>query len=117
MKQDYLDIVREVLDHEVVDSNNVPCGMVDDLIVEGLAGGELKVTALLVGAGAWTKRLPAMFERLGALLFGTQVTSVPWAEVESITERVKLRSEAAALGLGRADRSAAKLIGRLPGSR
>ena len=116
MKPEHLDIVRQVLDHEVVDSNNVPCGMVDDIELEGRPGEGLRVTALLVGAGAWTKRLPSAFEGLAARLFGTQLTRVPWSEVESVTERVKLRSEAEALGLGAADRKAEKLVGRLPGS-
>jgi sporulation protein YlmC with PRC-barrel domain len=116
MKQDFLDIVRQVLDHEVVDSNNVPCGMVDDLEVEGSPGETLRVTALLVGAGAWTKRLPAAFEGPARFVFGAQLTRVPWSEVESVTERVKLRSEAEELGLGGADRRASKLVGRFPGS-
>ena len=116
MKEDFLDFVRQVLDHEVVDSNNVPCGMVDDLEVESGPGEELRVTALLVGAGAWTKRLPSAFEGLAARVFGTQQTRVPWSEVESVTERVKLRSEAKDLGLGRADGKASKLVGKVPGS-
>jgi hypothetical protein len=116
VKQDYLDIVRQVLDHEVVDSDNVPCGMADDLVVEGGPGEELKVTALLVGAGAWTKRLPAAFEGLARAVFGAQATRVPWSEVESVTERIKLRSRAKELGLGGADRKASRLIEKLPGS-
>lgn len=114
MKEDYLDIVRQVLDHEVVDSNNLPCGMVDDLEVEAELGGELRVTALLVGAGAWTRRLPSAFEGLAAWVFGTQQMRVPWSEVESVTERVKLRSRAEDLGLGRADRKASKLLEKVP---
>jgi hypothetical protein len=74
------------------------------------------VTALLVGAGAWTRRLPSAFEGLAARLFGTRQTRVPWSEVESITRRVKLRSEAEALGLGRADRKASRLLEKIPGS-
>ena len=116
MREDFLDFVRQVLDHEVVDSNEVPCGMVDDLEVSGGPGGELKVTALLVGAGAWARRLPSAFEGLAARLFGTQQTRVPWSEVESVTERVKLRSEAEDLGLGRADRKASKLLENVPGA-
>ncbi len=116
MKPQHLDIVRQVLDHEVVDSNNVPCGMVDDLELEGGPGEDLRVTALLVGAGAWTKRLPSAFEGLAAFLFGTRLTRVPWSEVESVTERVKLRSEAKELGLGGADRKASEVVGMLPGS-
>jgi hypothetical protein len=116
MKEDYLDLVRQVLDHEVVDSNNVPCGMADDLEVSGEPGGELRVTALLVGAGAWTRRLPSAFEGLAAWVFGRQQTRVPWSEVESVTERVKLKSEAEELGLGRADRRAAKILENVPGA-
>ena len=116
MKEEFLDFVRKVLDHEVVDSDNVPCGMVDDLEVEGRPGEELKVTALLVGAGAWTRRLPSAFEGLAAWVFGTQQTRVPWSEVESVTERVKLRSQAEALGLGGADRKASRLLEKVPGS-
>lgn len=116
MTQDFLDFVRQVLDHEVVDSNNLPCGMVDDLEVEGEPGGELRVTALLVGPGAWTRRLPSVFEGLAAWVFGTRQTRVAWSEVESVTESVKLRSEAEALGLGRADRKASKLLEGVPGS-
>ena len=106
MTQDYLDIVRQVLDHEVVDVNNVPCGMVDDLVVEGEPGGELRVTALLVGAGAWADRLPRLFGRAVKFIFGGQRKRVPWEEVWVITERVKLKSRASELGLGVADRKA-----------
>ena len=116
MKDDFLDFVRQVLDHEVVDSNNLPCGMVDDLEVSGEPGGELKVTALLVGAGAWTRRLPSAFEGLAAFVFGRQQTRVPWSEVESVTERVKLRSRAEDLGLGAADRRASRMLEKVPGS-
>ena len=116
MTQDYLDIVRQVLDHEVVDVNNVPCGMVDDLVVEGGAGEELRVTALLVGVGAWADRLPRLFGRAAKFVFGGQRTRVPWEEVWVITERVKLKSRASELGLGVADRKASRWIRWLPGA-
>ena len=114
--QEYLDIVRQVLDHEIVDSNNVPCGMVDDVEVEGEPGGELRVTALLVGAGAWANRLPRLFGAAAKWVFGGRRTRVPWGEVSVITERIKLRSRATELGLGIADRKASRLIRGLPGA-
>ncbi|PYS98041.1 MAG: hypothetical protein DMF65_10630 [Acidobacteria bacterium] len=114
--QDYLDIVRQVLDHEVVDSNNVPCGMVDDVEVEGEPGGELKVTALLVGVGVWANRLPRVFGAAAKFVFGRRRTRVPWEEVSVITERIKLKSRATELGLGIADRKASRLIRGLPGA-
>ena len=116
MKEDYLDIVRQVLDHEVVDSNNVPCGMVDDLEVEGGPGEELRVTALLVGAGAWADRLPKLAGRAAKFLFGGRRVRVPWGEVWVITEKVKLKSRATELGLGVADRKAARWVRWLPGA-
>lgn len=114
--QDYLDIVRQVLDHEVVDVNNVPCGMADDLLVEGGPGEELKVTALLVGVGAWADRLPSLLRRAAKFLFGGRRVRVPWEEVWVITERVKLKSRASELGLGVADRKASRWIRWLPGA-
>jgi hypothetical protein len=114
--QDYLDIVRQVLDHEVVDVNNVPCGMVDDLLVEGGPGEELHVTALLVGTGAWAERLPSLLGRAAKFLFGGRRVRVPWEEVWVITERVKLKSRASELGLGVADRKASRWIKWLPGA-
>lgn len=114
--QDYLDIVRQVLDHEVVDVNNVPCGMVDDLLVEGGPGEGLRVTALLVGTGAWAERLPSLLGRAAKFLFGGRRVRVPWEEVWVITERVKLKSRASELGLGVADRKASRWIKWLPGA-
>lgn len=114
--QDFLDIVRQVLDHEVVDSNDVPCGMVDDIELEGSPGAELRVTALLVGVGAWSDRLPELVGRFVRWMFGSRKTRVPWSEVSVITERVKLKSRASELGLGIADRKASRLVRKLPWS-
>ena len=116
MKQDYLDMVRQVVDHEVVDVDNFPCGMVDDLEIEGAPGKQLKVTAILVGVGAWSNRLPGLFRFFARKLFGTQRTRVPWEQVLQITETVKLKSRASEVGLGKADRKAEKWIKVLPKS-
>jgi len=96
--------------------NDVPCGIVDDVELEGESGGELKVTALLVGVGAWAERLPWLAGRAVKFIFGRQRTRVPWEEVWVITERVKLKSRASELGLGVADRKASRWIKWLPGA-
>jgi sporulation protein YlmC with PRC-barrel domain len=116
MRQEYLDMIRQVLDHEVIDANNMPCGMVDDLEIEGGPGEALKVTALLVGPDAWAERLPSLFGLLAKKIFGNRRTRVPWDEVSVITEKIQLKSTASALGLGEADRKAAKWIRKLPGA-
>lgn len=112
--QDYLDVLRQVLDHEVVDANNVPCGMVDDIEMECSPGKQLRVTALLIGPGAWADRLPRMVGKLAAKVFGRHTTRVPWSEISVITERIKLKTRASELGLGKADRKAGKWISKLP---
>ena len=113
---DYVDVYRQVLDHAVVDADDWLCGTVDDLEVEGGPGGTLRITALLVGPGAWTPRLPALFAHVAAWLFGTRSTRVPWDEVCELGENIRLRSRAAALGLATQDRRLGLLVAKLPGS-
>jgi sporulation protein YlmC with PRC-barrel domain len=110
-----LDLLREVLDHEVVDVEGTSCGMVDDSeFAAGKRGPE--VAALLIGPGAWTPRLPALFALGCERLFGSGVVRVPWPEVTEISETVRLRSKASELGLGRLDRKAGRWLARLPKS-
>jgi sporulation protein YlmC with PRC-barrel domain len=110
-----LDLLRDVLDHEIVDADGVSCGMVDDIELSNTAHGPV-VTALLVGPGAWLPRLPALLERLAQKLFGRRVIRVPWEEVAQVAEVIKLSSSAGALQLGRVDRKAGAWLSRLPKS-
>jgi sporulation protein YlmC with PRC-barrel domain len=116
MMQDYLDIVRQVLDRQIVDANNVPCGKVDDVEVEGEAGGELKIKALLVGHGAASDRLPEICKAVSRKIFGARVVRVPWSEVSIITDHIKLKSRADELDLGEAGSIASKIVSKLPGA-
>lgn len=118
---EYVDLYRQVLDHALLDADNWPCGIVDDLEVEGGLRRDgtnepLRVTALLVGPGAWAPRLPALLARTLPHLFGRRCVRVPWSEVSELGEQIKLRSRAAALGLGTADRRLGLLVAKLPGS-
>jgi len=118
---EYVDLYRQVLDHALLDADDWMCGTVDDLEVEGGLRRDgtnepLRVTALLVGAGAWTPRLPALFARLLPHVVGSQCVRVPWSEVSELGEQIKLRSRAAALGLASADRRLGLWIAKLPGS-
>jgi hypothetical protein len=108
-----LDLLREVLDHEVVDADDVSCGMVDDLEFAQTSGGPV-VVALLVGPGAWEPRLPAMLRLAAGKLFGRALVRVAWQEVTEISEVIRLASTASALGLGRLDRKVGRWLARLP---
>lgn len=115
MKQDYLDLAREVLDRQIVDANNVPCGKVDEIEVTGGAG-QLKVRALLVGGEARDGRLPSWLRFLVQKLHSEKTVRVPWSEVSIITHQIKLKSTARELGLDKSERRAVKLLKKLPGS-
>jgi len=110
-----LDLMREVLDHEVVDADGTSCGIVDDIEFEpGNAG--LVVAALMLGPGAWSPRLPALLALGCEALFGRKVVRVPWQEVIEITEVIRLASKASELRLGVLDRKVGRWLARLPRS-
>lgn len=106
-----LQLFAGVRDLQIVDCDGEYCGIVDDLELEGAPGGKLRVKALLVGPGAWAKRLPRWAAWLARLVAGDGIVRVPWKEVESVASLVRLRRSAAALGLGAADR---RLEARMP---
>jgi len=116
VNKDPVDLVRSVLDHEIVDADDVPCGMVDNLELSGGPGTTLEVDSLLTGPGAWTERLPWPFPRLARAVVGRRVSKIPWSEVASLGDRVKLKSTAHELGLDARDRRLARWLKRIPGS-
>ena len=54
MKRDVFDIALELLDHEVVDADGVPCGIVDDVELAGEPGEPLRAVALTALSGRST---------------------------------------------------------------
>ena len=114
MSQHFLDIARQVLDRQVIDSNHIVCGKVDDIEIEGKT--KLKVTALLLGNGAASARLPELAKYISRKIFGRRIVRIPWSEVEVITHQIKLRSTARELGLDERSGTAFKIISVLPSS-
>jgi len=116
MKRDVFDISLELLDHEVVDASGVPCGIVDDVELDGEAGRPLRAVAILVGPGAIADRLTWPFNALVRRAFGKSRVRVPWSQIATIAERITLRENAPAYGLGVVDRKWGRVIARIPGS-
>jgi len=116
MKPDYLEMARQVLDRQVVDANNVPCGKVDDLQLEGGAGKQLRIIAILIGHGAAADRLPELAKLILRKVMGKRTVSVPWREVTVITNRIKLGKTARELKLDESRSAAFKIISALPGA-
>jgi hypothetical protein len=117
IRPDYLDLCRQVLDHAIIDCDELPCGTVDDVeLVLDRDGRPAGATALLVGPGAWGPRLPALLAWAVAWVIGTRCTRVPWGEIAEVGEKLKLRSRASTLGLGLTDRRWGLRVAKLPGS-
>jgi sporulation protein YlmC with PRC-barrel domain len=112
MNEKYLDFGRRVLDRQVVDANHFPCGKVDDLEIEFKKTP--RVTAIYVGNGASSKRLPELARVLSQKIFGTGTVKIPWSEVMVITDRIKLKSTAKELKLDERRGWVFKFISRLP---
>lgn len=105
-----LKLVSGLRDLQIVDSDDCHCGIVDDIELEGKAGGPLRVKALIVGPGGYTKRLPGWWMAIVRLIAGDGVVRVKWSEVESVESMVRLTRPAAKLGLNRAEGRARKLL-------
>jgi hypothetical protein len=116
VNREAVDLTRDVLDHEIVDVDDLPCGMVDDVEFAGGAGKPLQVVAILVGAHALFERLPFGLGRVIDRLVKQQSVRVPWSAVARVADRVHLNVTAASLSLDRGERRPATLVSRLPRS-
>jgi sporulation protein YlmC with PRC-barrel domain len=111
-----LDLALGLLDHQLVDSEGCNCGNVDDLELEGKAGENLELVAILSGPDAWPARLRGPFGRFMAWLGGGGVTRIEWKDVERVASRVVLKRTATDLGLAEGERAARRVIEKIPGS-
>ena len=107
-----LDLAYRLLDLDLVDSEGIRCGKVDDLEFAGGPGEPTYLAAIVSGPGALPKRFPRRFglRRRAAWIFRGGATRVRWQQVEDFDATVELRGTAAELGLGEGDRKLADLI-------
>jgi hypothetical protein len=116
MSDEALHLARDILDHEVVDVHQIPCGCIDDIELAFEPRRGLVPVALLIGPGAWQPRLPRGVAAIARWAVGNAEVRVPWSQIAYIGERVAFRSTAAELGLGVADRKWGRRIERVPGA-
>jgi len=115
MSEHHLDIVRQVLDRQVVDVNHYNCGKVDDIELD-LSGKTPTVTAILVGNQYSSERLPEFAKWISQKLFGQSRVKIPWSDVSVITEDVKLAKNADEYGLDERNGFVYRFIEKLPGA-
>jgi hypothetical protein len=113
----YLKLVGEVRDLQILDASGRRCGIADDIEFEGTVGKTLKVKALLVGPGAYGKRLPNWINWIIEALVGKHLVRVPWKDVVRITATIERAKDAKAYGLGLKDIQWEKYMSRIPGAR
>jgi hypothetical protein len=106
-------VFAELRDLEIFDSEGVLCGIADEVEFEGGPGG-LRVTAILVGPGAYEGRLPRWAAAVARWIAGERITRMPWAAVEHVTSRITLNRTAEALDLNAVEGRLRPWLARLP---
>lgn len=96
---DPIKLVSQLLDLPIVDKDERWCGIVDDIELEGSAGKQMRVKALLVGPGAYAGRMPSWMFWITRSIAGDQIVRVPAGQIVEIGPVVRLKSKAEALGL------------------
>jgi len=114
LRGDKIDIGLRVLDHQLLDSEDVRCGKVDDVLFEEGADGALMVTALLTGPRAQRRRLPKWLRRMAGWIGRDVEHRVPWEHVAAMSSVIELNRSAEELGLGDGDRRLRPVVERLP---
>jgi sporulation protein YlmC with PRC-barrel domain len=107
-----LKLVGQLIDLPIIDKHGNYAGVVDDIELDGSAGKQTRIAALLVGPGAYRGRLPKWAMWLVGKLAGDRITRVPFAEVAAIDSAVHLTSSAEKLGLHRSEDSARAWVPR-----
>jgi hypothetical protein len=115
IRGDKIDLGLRLLDHQLVDSEEMRCGKVDDIAFEG-EGDELVVVALLSGPRAQGRRLPNWMRRIVGWIGRDVEHRVEWQHVAGIDSAIRLSSPSEELKLGEGDRKLRPLVERLPRS-
>lgn len=110
---DPIKIVSQLLDLPITDSDGRWCGVVDDVELSGEPGKEMRLSALLVGPGAYAGRMPAWMFWIVRAIAGDRMTRVAVSEVESIRSAVHLKVRAESVGLNKAEDAARSWIPRV----
>jgi sporulation protein YlmC with PRC-barrel domain len=116
-----MDIGREILDQQLVDSNGINIGKVDSVVLELRDGAPPRVAALLTGGHLLARRLHPRIESWMARLTagwcpeGQHPIRIPWSKVKKIGVDVKVDIDAGRV-MPWEHWIRSHIIGRIPGA-
>ena len=99
-----MNLVRDVLDKELLDCEEEPMGRVDGLVMHAGKSSQPRVTHIEVGGAAPWERVHPVFGRLAqrlARLWGPkrrEQVRIPWSHVQTVGRDIKLDIEARGTG-------------------
>jgi hypothetical protein len=106
-----LDLVRDVLDKQLLDAEDRPFGKVDGIVLELRDGEPPRVKALEVGAAVRLARLPRRIARWSRpLIRRAHATRIPTESVVSLPKDIKVDIDATKTSAWRIERWLAKRI-------
>jgi sporulation protein YlmC with PRC-barrel domain len=119
---DHLDLIRDVLDKQMVDRHGRRCGKVDGLVLV-IGAGQPRVVGLQVGGGTLARRISVRLGRWAASwarrlgIRDGQPYRIPWSRVVSVDLEVALDLDARRSNLDAAERVLReRLVGKIPGA-
>jgi sporulation protein YlmC with PRC-barrel domain len=117
-----MDLVRDLLDKEVVDRNGREMGRVDTVVLEIRAGAPPRVAALELGPAVLAYRVRPIFGRwMAALEHGLGIDEgrplrITFAQILDITDRVKVDLAVGETAAATLEQRLRAWIGSMPGS-
>jgi len=84
MDPEAINVALRVLDDQLLDSEGTRFGRIADIELEGGPGSATRVSALLVGAGAWRWRAPGRLAGIAAAMTPSYVRRIPWELVGEV---------------------------------
>jgi sporulation protein YlmC with PRC-barrel domain len=117
-----MDLVRDVLDEQLVDSAGRKVGKVDGIVLRLRPDAPPLVTAIEIGGGTAARRMPRLFRRWFESLarrwapHGEEPYRVPWDKVDFSGDDIRIAMDAARSKLTLGERDAERVVARIPGS-
>jgi hypothetical protein len=91
-----VELVRDVLDQQIVDGNGRPAGRVDGIVLDVRNDQPPRVVAIMVGPVVLGERLHATVGRwIEAVQHGfgaeTRSTAIPWSDIQFLADRMTVQ--------------------------